>query len=177
MRNQLLRPFRAALAAATLALTATAQTVGATGFNDYWITPGGLPNAISCAPLTVNTPTTINMNVSAAPGTPYVIFWSFCGCVPCTPAPAFGISGCLPGPTSACTSSNQFLEVVLLGGCVTFSIPGIVNTAGFGTTPLPVPLVSPPMTLGSQVAFFGPAACVVPPFNVLMSPGWSVTFQ
>lgn len=172
MRNLL----RVALAA-TFAAVLPAQTVGVTGFNDYWITPGGLPNSSSCAPLTINTPVTINMNVSTAPGTPYVIFWSFCGCVPCAPVPAFASSGCLPGPTSACPSSNQFLEVVLFGGCVTFALPGMTNSAGFGTTPLPVPATSPPITLGTQVAFLGPVGCTVAPFNVLVSPAWNVTFQ
>ena len=165
-----------ALALATsLTGVVSAQTVGVTGSNDYWLTPGGLPNAVSCQPLTFVTPGNLTMNVTGAPGLPYVVFWSFCGCVPCNGLPAMGTSGCLPPASSACPSSNQFLEVLLFSGCVTFSLIGTVNAAGFGSLVLPVPLVSPPITVGTQAIFIGPPACVVAPFNVLLSPGWSVT--
>jgi hypothetical protein len=172
-----MRKLFALLLTATAGNLASAQTTGVTGINDYWITPGGLPNATSCAPLTINTPTTVNMNVSAAAGVPYAVFWSFCGCVPCNPVPAFGTSGCLGSPSTACPSSNQFLEVMLFSGCATIIVASVTNAAGMGVISLNVPLVSAPITLGSQAAFFGPATCVVTPFNVLMSPGWNVTFQ
>jgi hypothetical protein len=162
-----------------LGATATAQTTGVTLVNDFWITPGGLPNSTSCAPLTVNTPATINLNVSATPnGTVWAVLLSFCGCTPCAPFPAMGISGCLPPPSTACPSSNQFLEANFFSGCATLVLfGGGLNSAGFGTLALPVPLTSPPLTVGMQSIFFGPAACVVAPFNLLFSPAWSVTLQ
>jgi hypothetical protein len=161
--------------AASLAALSAAQTPGVTLVNDFWITPGGLPNQTSCAPLTVNTPATINFNVSSAPGTFSIIIISFCGCTPCAPAPAMGSSTCLPPPSTACPSSNQFIEALIFGGCPWIVVPGPTsNSAGFGTLPFPVPPVSPPITVGMQSVFLGPPTCVVTPFNVLMSPAWSV---
>jgi hypothetical protein len=108
----------------------------------------------------------------------WILIISFCGCTPCAPIPAMGISGCLPPPSSACPGSNQFLEADVLSGCsLLLLLGGQVNTAGFGTLPLPVPPVSPPITVGMQSAFLGPPACVVAPFGLLFSPAWSVTLQ
>jgi hypothetical protein len=160
-----------------LAAAAAAQTVGVTGVNDYWITPGGAPNATSCAALTVNTPAVLSLNASAAPGTTFIVFLSACGCAPCNPVPALATSSCLPGPSTACPSSNQFLEALLFAGCAWFVVPGLTNAAGSGSITFPVPAISPPIVVGTQAAFLGPAACVVAPFNVLMSPGWNLTLQ
>lgn len=162
--------------AASLAALATAQTPGVTLVNDFWITPGGLPNQTSCAPLTLTTPLNMNLNASAAPGTPWYVIISFCGCTPCSPLPPMGTSGCLPPPSSACPGSNQFLEAQIFSGCPWIIFPaGAMNAAGFATLSIPVPPTSPPITVGIQSFFLGPPACVVTPFSVLMSPGWSVT--
>ena len=62
------------LSSLLLASTLAAQgTLGVLGVNDYWITPGGGPGSQSCKALTVVTPTTINLNFSCAPSTPFVI--------------------------------------------------------------------------------------------------------
>lgn len=156
--------------------SAAAQTLGVFAVNDYWITPGGASGGYSCKALTVVTPATITMNVANAGGGNYAILWSTCPCTACWAAPALGSSGCLPPPTTACPSSNQFLEILFAPGCTNIVIAGVMNAAGFGSIPASIPPTSPPITLGTQTIFLNPPACVAPPFNVLMSQGWNVTF-
>lgn len=165
-----------ALLASVLPSVAAAQTLGTTGINDYWITPGGTPGGLSCKPLTLVTPLTMTMNTSCTPGLVFVISWSTCACVACAPFPPIGIAPCLAGPTSACPASNQFLESSLFSPCITFQIVGQTNTAGGGVIPINVPPVGPSVTLSTQAFFFGPAGCPPPPFGLLMSQAWNVTF-
>jgi hypothetical protein len=163
--------------ALTLNASLAAQTPGVAGVNDYWITPGGTPGGVSCKFVNIVTPTTMTLNVSAAPNTPFVIVWSTCPCIPCSPVPAFGTSGCLPGPSSACGSSNQFLEVGLMSSCLTFTMTGVTSTAGTAAIPILVPPASPPFRMSSQVALLGAPSCVVAPFSLLLSQGWNVSFM
>ena len=153
-----------------------AQTPGVAGTNDYWITPGGTPGGSSCKPLTLVTPLTMNLNFSCAPGTPFVIVFATCPCVACWNLPPMGTSTCLPPPSSACPSSNQFLEVGVIAPCSLFFFPGVANAAGSATIPVFVPLAVNPFLLSTQTAFLGPATCVVPPWNLLFSQGWNLTF-
>lgn len=156
--------------------SATAQTLGVTGVNDYWLTPGGLPGGLSCKSLTFVTPGVINLNVSAAPNTSFYSLWFTCGCHPCSPIPAMGISSCLPPPTTACPSTNQFLEVGVLNPCVhILTICGVTNGAGLASIPIFVP-AGPPFFLSTQTILLGPNACLVSPWSMLFSQGWNVTF-
>ena len=154
-----------------------AQTLGVNNVNNYWITPGGTPGGYSCKSLTVVTPATITMNVSCANfGAIFAIVWSSCPCTACLVTPPMGTSACLPPPTTACPSSNQFLELTFAPGCPNIILTGTVNSAGGAAIPLSIPLVSSPVTLGTQAVFLAPATCVVAPFNVMVSQGWNVTF-
>ena len=153
------------------------QTLGVSGVNNYWITPGGTPGGFSCKAMNFVTPNTMSMNVSAAPSTPFYVFWFTCPCVACMQAPAMGISSCLPPPTSACPASNQFLEVGVINPCqFLFALPSLTNSAGLGTIQIPVPLATSPFLLSTQTVFLGPATCVVSPWSLLFSQGWNVTF-
>lgn len=160
-----------------LVSTLAAQgTLGVAGVNDYWITPGGSPGAQSCASLTLVTPLTMNLNFTCAPGTPFVIVFATCPCVPCSSIPPMGTSTCLPPPSATCPTSNQFWEAGVIAPCTLFVVPGVANAAGFATIPIPVPLASPPYLLSTQTAFLGPAACVVTPWSLLFSPAWNLNF-
>lgn len=154
-----------------------AQTQGVPGVNDYWITPGGAPGGFSCKAMNFVTPNVLNMNVSAAPNTPFYVFWFTCPCVACMQAPAMGTSSCLPPPTSACPASNQFLEVGVINPCqLLIAMPSLTNSAGLGTIQISVPLATNPFILSTQTVFLGPATCVVSPWSLLLSQGWNVTF-
>lgn len=167
----------ALLTSLLLASTVTAQgTLGIAGVNDYWMTPGGSPGAQSCKALTMVTPLTMNLNFSCAPGTPFVIIFATCPCVACSGTPPMGTSTCLPPPSSACPSSNQFWEAGVIAPCTLFVLSGVANAAGFASIPIPVPLASPPYLLSTQTAFLGPAACVVTPWFLLFSPAWNLSF-
>ena len=166
-------PFLIALASAGAAL---AQTPGVAGVNDYWVTPNGTPGGSSCKPLTLVTPLTMNLNFSCAAGTPFVVAFATCPCVPCWNVPAMGTSTCLPPPSSACPGSNQFLEVGVIAPCSIFFIGGVANAAGFANIPIPVPLANPPFLLSSQTVFLGPATCVVTPWSLLFSQAWNLSF-
>lgn len=168
-------PLRASCLSALLACSLVAQTPGVPGTNDYWVTPGGTPGGSSCKAVTLTMPLTMTMNTSCQGGS-FVILWSTCLCAQCAPVPAIGIAGCLPGPSSACSSSNQFLEVPVLSPCITFTFSGVTNAAGFGSIQVPVPPVGPPVTLSSQAIFLTPPGCLPPPFFVLLSQAWNVTF-
>lgn len=165
------------LSSLLLASTLAAQgTLGVLGVNDYWVTPGGSPGSQSCKSLTVVTPTTINLNFSCAPSTPFVILFATCPCVACSATPPMGTSSCLPPPSSACPASNQFWEAGVIAPCLLIVLSGVSNTAGFASIPIPVPLASPPYLLSTQAAFLGPAACVVTPWSLLFSPAWNLSF-
>src|SRR5262245_54686567 len=101
-----------------------AQTPGVSGVNDYYIVPGGTSGGSSCQPLTITPPAQMVLTIVAAPSTNYAIVWSTCPCTACSVVPPMGTSTCLPAPTAACPTSNQFLEVGLLGSCTTISFPG-----------------------------------------------------
>lgn len=155
----------------------TGQTLGVTGVNDYWVTPGGTPGGFSCKAMNFVTPGILSMKVSGAPGTPFYVFWFTCPCVACMTTPPMGTSSCLPPPTSACPSSNQFLEVGVINPCqFLMSFPSVTNSAGQGTINITVPLATNPFLLSTQTVFLGPAACVVSPWLVLFSQAWNVTF-
>lgn len=172
----MLRPL-SVLSCLLLCATISAQTPGVAGVNDYWVTPGGLPGGSSCKPLTLVTPLTMNLNFNCAPNTPVYVFFATCPCVACWTVPAMGTSTCLTPPSSACPSSNQFLEIGVIAPCALFGIPaGVANAAGFLTVPIPVPLAINPYLLSSQAVFLGPPTCVVTPWSVLMSQAWNLSF-
>ncbi len=168
-----LHPILALLLAGAL----SAQTPGIAGVNDYWITPGGTPGGMSCKALTLVTPLTMNLNFSCAPGTPFYILFATCPCVQCWTVPPLGTSTCLPLPTAACPSSNQFWEVGVIAPCSLIVVfGGVSNAAGFASIPIPVPLAVNPFLLSTQTVFLGPPPCVVTPWSLLFSQAWNLSF-
>lgn len=161
----------------SISVAMCAQTPAVSGLNDYWITPGGSPGGMSCKPLTLNTPLVMSLNTKSTPGLIYVILWSTCPCTACNLVPVMGSSTCLPPPTAACPTSNQFLEAPIALSCTTITIQGMTNTSAGGVNLVPVPLTSPAVTLSTQTIFFGPFNCLSAPFSVLLSQAWNVTFQ
>ena len=153
-----------------------AQTPGVSLVNDYYIIPGGTSGGASCKPLTITTPTTMFLTLVGAPSTAFAVVWSTCPCVACSPLPPMGTSSCLPAPSTACPTSNQFLEVGLFGSCSTLTFNGTTSTGGGLRIQVPVPPVGTPVTLSTQAVFVGAPGCVVAPFNLLLSQAWSVTF-
>jgi hypothetical protein len=171
----------ALLFAQTLALllgnAAHAQTQGVNGVNNYWITPGGLPGGFSCKPLTFNTAGFMTMRVSGAPNTPFYCTWWTCPCVACMTTPPQGSSSCLPPPTAACPSSNQFLEVGVINPCGLLTMfGGLTDAAGQATITIFVPFTANPFILSTQTIFLGAPGCVVAPWSLLFSQAWNVTF-
>ena len=166
------------LLASSLLLTGMlcAQTPGVSGVNDYYIVPGGASGGASCKPLTIFTPATMVLTLVGAPSTAYVIVWSTCPCVACSPLVPMGTSSCLPAPSAACPTSNQFLEVGLFGSCSTLAFNGTTTASGAVRIVVPLSAVSIPITLSTQAAFVGAPGCVVPPLGLLFSQAWSVTF-
>jgi hypothetical protein len=143
-----------AIVLAALANPAQAQTTGIPFFNDYTINALG-SGSTSCTSITFLTPVTLNFQVSGPPFTPVIIYISPLPCVGLPPA----------GPTCQGTSLN--LAVPPLPWPMT---TGVTDAAGFFNYVLPLPPVSPPLTLGTQSLLL-----CIPSFLPLFTQAYTVT--
>ena len=144
------------LAAALLvvALPIHAQTTGIPGFNDYTINALG-SGSTSCTSLTFITPLTLTFQVSGAPVTPVMIYLSF---APCIPAP----------PTSlSCQGTSLNLATIPPPFPLAF---GFTNFAGIYTFSLPLPPISPPITVATQSILL-----CIPSFLPLFTQAYDLT--
>jgi len=145
------------LSVGLLAGDAAAGVTGVPGINDYTINTACSSGSMSCTPCNYVSPITMTFDVSTAPGLPVVYAFSFC---PCAPDFAFlpPLACALPF-TSFAASTNQSIDISL--GCVTTFVTATSLATGVATLTFPVPLLTTPITLGTQAAVVG-LPCALP---------------
>lgn len=176
-------PLRTAAFAFLLATTATAQTTGVIGINDYTVSGLG-SGSTSCTPLCFpNGGVTLNLAISAPAGSFAIVVFNFCPCTACSlPAPA---NACLPAiPPTACGASNQSLDMNLTAACgIAFSAFVATNSAGTLSLALPIPTITGPpclnFTISTQAAVINPCGLGVPglvPGPFVLTQGYTLNF-
>ena len=120
---------------------ASAQTTGFPGFNDYTVNGLG-SGSTSCTPISLTSPTSLDFEISATPGTTAYFMFSF---FPCTPASILF-------PTCQGTTFDlRFPPIPYMAG------PYLVGTSGTASYSVPLPPMIT-LTFATQVYLMCPFA-------------------